>query len=123
MMNVISTFIGKQHYCHHEKRIVNIEQPNIIKQCNMSKGWGGWGGGGGVDCMNQNISAYMINLRTKKWWWPLFQFVVDVTVYNVYQIYRLSHLNKNLISNHLEFLNSIMDDFSKSYRVIAMTSS
>ena len=57
----------------------------------------------------------MVNLRTKKWWWPLFQFVVDVTVYNVYQIYRLSHLNKNLISNHLEFLNSIMDDFSKSY--------
>ena len=63
IMNVISTFIGKQHYCHREKRRVNIEQPNIIKQCHMSKG------GGGVDCMNQNISAYMINLRKKKWWW------------------------------------------------------
>ena len=38
-----------------------------------------------------------------------------MTVNNAHQIYRLSHLNKNLISNHLEFLNSIMDEFSKNY--------
>ena len=36
--------------------------------------------------MDQNISAYMINLRTKKWW--IFLFAVDVTVNNVYQMYR-----------------------------------
>ena len=106
VVNEISTFIGKQRYCHREKRRVNIEQPNIINQYNMSKG--------GVDCMDQNILAYMINLHAKKWWWPLFGYV-DVTVNNAYQIYRLSHLNKNLISNHLEFLNSIMDEFSKNY--------
>ena len=35
----------------------------------------------------------MINLHTKKWWWPLFQFVVDVTINNAYQIYCQSHLN------------------------------
>ena len=38
----------------------NIEQPNIINQYNMSM----WG----VDRMDQNISAYMINLRTNKCW-------------------------------------------------------
>ena len=37
--------------------------------------------------MDQNTSAYMINLRTKKLWWPLFRFVVDVAVNNAYQIY------------------------------------
>ena len=57
VVNVISTFIGKQRYCHREKRRVNIEQPNIINQYNMSKG--------GVDCMDQNILAYMINLHAK----------------------------------------------------------
>ena len=43
--------------------------------------------------MGQYISAYMINLRTSKWWWPFFRFVVDVVVNNVYQIYNQSHLN------------------------------
>ena len=44
---------------------------------------------GEVNHMDQIISVNMINLRTKKWWWPLFRFVVDVAV----QIYRQSHLN------------------------------
>ena len=54
--NAISTFTGKQPikqvkcYFRRKKRRVNIEQPNI----------------GGVDRMDQNISAHMINLRTKK---------------------------------------------------------
>ena len=72
-------------YCHREKRRVNIDQQNIINQYNMPIG--------GDDGMDQNISAYMINLRSKKWWWPLFQLVVDVAVNNSYQIYRQSHLN------------------------------
>ena len=65
--NAISTFTDKQpiqqakRYSHREKRRVNIEQPNIINQYNMSMG------GGGVDNMDQNISAFMINLSTKKW--------------------------------------------------------
>ena len=91
VVNMISTFTGKQpiqqfkRYCHREKRKVNIEQPNIIKQYNMSMG--------GVYRMDQNISVYMINLRTKKWWWQLFRFVVDVAVSNAYQINRQSHIN------------------------------
>ena len=91
VVNVISTFTGKQpvqqakRFCHCEKRRLNIEQPNIMNQYNMSMG--------GVDCMDQNISTYMINLSTKKWWWPLFRFAVDVTVNNAYQICRQSHLN------------------------------
>ena len=53
VVNAISTFTGKQtiqqrkHYCHREKRRVDIEQPNIINQFNMSMR--------GVDCMDQNI--------------------------------------------------------------------
>ena len=91
VVNAIFTFTGRQpiqqakRYCHCEKQRVNIEQLNIINQYNMSMG--------GVDCMDQNISAYMINLSTKKCCWPLFQFVVDVAINNAYQIYHQSHLN------------------------------
>ena len=43
---------------------------------------------GSVDRMDQNNSSYMINLRTKKWLWPLFRVCVDITVNNAFQIYR-----------------------------------
>ena len=89
VVNATSNFTGKQpiqeakRYCHREKRRVKIEQRNIINQYNMSMG--------GVDCRDQNILAYMIDLHTKKWWWPLFRFV-GVAVDNAYQLYRQSHL-------------------------------
>ena len=50
VVNTISTFTGKQpiqqvkRCCHREKRRVNIEEPNIINQYNMSMG-----GRGGVE--------------------------------------------------------------------------
>ena len=39
---------------------------------------------GGVDRMDQNIVAYMINLQSRKWWWTLFTFVLDVSANNAY---------------------------------------
>ena len=44
VVNAVSTFTGKQqiqqvkHYYHHEKRRVNIEQPNVMNQYNMAMG-------------------------------------------------------------------------------------
>ena len=96
-------------YCHREKRRVNIEQQNIINQYNMPIG--------GDDGMDQNISAYMINLRSKKWWWPLFQLVVDVAVNNSYQIYRQSHLNpRECRLDALGFRRAIVDAHYRLYR-------
>ena len=91
VVNAVSTLTGKQpiqqvkRYCHHKNRRVNIEQSNIINQYYMSMRR--------VDRMDQNISTYMITLHTKKWWWPRFRFVVDVTVNNTHQIYLKFHLN------------------------------
>ena len=42
---------------------------------------------GGVDPMDQNIVAYMINLQSKKRWWPLLRFVLD-------QLYCMRSLNQ-----------------------------
>ena len=85
------TFIGKnpiqqvKRFCKKERKPVEINQPNNINVYNQSMG--------GVDRMDQNIAAYMINLCSKKWWWSLFRFVVDVFVNNALQLYRLRNLN------------------------------
>ena len=41
-----------------------------------------------VDRLDQNASAYMIGLRTKKWWWPIFRYCLDLSANNAYQLYR-----------------------------------
>ena len=57
---------------------------------------------GGVDRMDQNIGAYMINIRSKKWWRPLFRFCVDLAVNNAFQLYRLQPLQQG--EKHLDLL-------------------
>ena len=92
-----------------EKQRVNIEQPKIINQYNVSMG--------GVNRMDQNISVYKINLRTKQWWWPLFRFVVDVAVNNAYQTYCQSHLNPGEYRlDALSFCGAIVDVYYRLYR-------
>ena len=46
-------------YINDEGGRVEIDQPNAISFCNKTMG--------GVDRMDQNIGAYMINIRHKKW--------------------------------------------------------
>ena len=49
---------------------------------------------GGVDRMDQNIGAYMINICNKKWSWPLFRSCVDLAINNAFLLYRLQPLNQ-----------------------------
>ena len=65
---------------------VQIGQPNAVSFYNKTMY--------GVDRMDQNTGAYMINIRNKKWWWPLFRFCVDLAVNNAFQLYRLQPLNQ-----------------------------
>ena len=60
------------------------EQSNFVNQYNVSTGE--------VDCMDQNISTYMINLHTKMVA-ASFLFVVDVAINSAYQRYLQSLLN------------------------------
>ena len=68
-VNALSTLTGKEpiqsvkRFCKKQNKRVDIEQPNILNRYNKSMGI--------VNRMDQNIAAYMINLQSKKWWWPL----------------------------------------------------
>ena len=89
-MTAASTLYGKEpmkrahRYIKDKGGRVEIDQPNSISVYNKTIG--------GVDRMDQNIGAYMINIRSKKWLWPLFRFCVDLAVNNAFQLYRLQPL-------------------------------
>ena len=66
LVNIISMFAEKEpqnkvkRYSQNKKKKIDILQPNVVNVYNRFMG--------GVDCMDQNISKYMIHLRSKKWW-------------------------------------------------------
>ena len=92
VVTVASTLYGKEpmkrvrRYIKDKGGRVEIDQPNSISVYNKNMG--------GVDRMDQNIGAYMINIRSKKWWWPLFRFCVDLAINNAFQLYRLQPLQQ-----------------------------
>lgn len=63
-----------------ENKSVLISQPFIVSQYNKNMG--------GVDRCDQNISLYRISMRSKKWWWPLFAWTIDMVVQNSWILYR-----------------------------------
>lgn len=46
---------------------------------------------GGTDQMDANLNVYRIGIRGKKWWWPIFTWLVDVCVQNAWIIYKNLH--------------------------------
>lgn len=60
--------------------------------------------------MDKNPAAYLINLRSKKWWWSLFKFVLDSSINNSFQLNRMRNLDqgeKRL--DAIEFIIVIVD--------------
>ena len=72
---------------------------------------------GRVDRLDQNIATYMIGHRSKKWWWPIFRFCVDLSANNAFQIYR--HQKEDPGQKPLDLLGfrcSIVDTYCRRYR-------
>ena len=75
-------------------------------------------GMGGVDRLNQNFAAYVTNYWSKKSWWPVFRFCVDVAVNNAFQLYRVQARSAHFDSFDLfGFRRSIVDTYNKRYKV------
>lgn len=62
--------------CKH----IQVSIPHVIHVYNQYMG--------GTDRMDQNINAYRIAVRGKKWWWPLFTWLIDVAVQNAWLLAR-----------------------------------
>lgn len=59
---------------------VKVSQPYLIAKYNKSMG--------GTDRMNQNVNAYRIGIRSKKYYWTLFTWILDVSIQNSWILYK-----------------------------------
>lgn len=57
-------------YDRKERRRKQVTMPRAIGLYNHAMG--------GVDRFDQNMAAYETHLRSKKWWWPMFRFSLDL---------------------------------------------
>ena len=59
-----------------EKRRIDIDRPHVIERYNKTMG--------GTDCQDQHINNYHTGIRGKKWWFPLFTWLVDARIQNAW---------------------------------------
>lgn len=63
-----------------KKKDVLVDIPYSVQNYNDNMG--------GTDRMDQNINAYRVSIRGKKWWWCLFTWMLDVAVQNAWLLAR-----------------------------------
>ena len=77
-----------KRWSQSEKKDIEVEQPHSIQMCNKYMG--------GVDRFDQNVNKLRIGIRMKKWWWPLYSWMLNVSVQNAWQVYRDISQNQQL---------------------------
>ena len=67
----MNTIWKREELTRKHKKNVNIPTPEAVREYNL--------GMGGTDCMDQNINAYRVSVRGKKWWWFIFTWLLDAS--------------------------------------------
>lgn len=67
---------------------------------------------GGTYLMDQNISTYRLGIRSKKWWWCIFTWLIDVSISNAWILYKKGH---NTQLSQLDFRRNIAQTYLKKY--------
>lgn len=72
-----------QRWSQHQKKLISVSQPTMFRLYNQ--------GMGGVDQLDQQVACYRTRIRQRKWWWPIFVYLFDVTVVNSWYLFRKVH--------------------------------
>lgn len=71
-----------KRYSKAEHKHIQVPRSFAISQYNS--------GMGETDLMDGDDSRYRIAIRSKKWWWVIFTWLIDVSIVNAWVIYRKS---------------------------------
>lgn len=90
-------------YSQAEKKKITISRPNAIAKYNRYMG--------GTDRMDENVALYRIGVRSKKWWWSIFTWLLDTMVHNSWNLLRKSGRD----IRQLEFRREIVTTYLTRY--------
>lgn len=81
-----NSIVKTSRWCRITKTKKQIDQPEIIANYNIAMG--------GVDKMDSLVAGYRTRIRQRKWYWPIFAYLVDVSVSNAWLLMK-KHLPKD----------------------------
>lgn len=107
---IASTLVGSQPVSHtyrysraDRKRII-VGRPCVVAEYNVNMC--------GVDRFDQNVAAYRISYRGKKWWSSIFTWIIDACAQNAWQLHRRHYPNMS----QADFKREIAIYYCKHYR-------
>ena len=92
--------------------------PEKLRQLGMPETLQYGKNGAGVGLFDQNLSAYRVQIRAKKWWWPLFAWSLNAQAVNAWMFLKKNGSAMSL----LEFIRHIVNSTLMSYGAIRRTS-
>lgn len=96
-----------KRWCRLSKKKINIQQPACVVRYNTYMG--------GVDQLDQNISTYRIGIRNRKWYWPLISYLLNASMNNAWQLYRLTPKGKEDPKDLLSFTRFVVQTYFRLY--------
>ena len=72
---------------------------------------------GGVDKMDNMVANYRTRMRQRKWWWPIFAYLFDVSVVNAWLLMRSIHPEEPVCLSLLLFRRTLALMLLHSYGV------
>ena len=66
---------------------------------------------GGADQMDQSIAFYLPFIRNCKWYWPLFLYSVEVSLYNSWLLYRSLEENCSFLDHIQSIIMSCLQTY------------
>lgn len=72
---------------------------------------------GGTDLMDECIATYRIGIRSKKWYWSIFTWILDVAINNAWLLYRKNYPK----TSNLEFRRELVQVYFSRYGVAPKT--
>lgn len=102
-------------YSRIEKSKIPVEIPQLIHHYNLHMG--------GVDIADQFVASYRCRIRSKKWWWPLFAWSIDISCVQGWLLYRRLGHNIPLLNFRRECAIFLLKSFGESRKVPGVRSS
>ena len=70
---------------------------------------------GGADLFDQFVSTYRVRFKSKKWWWPLFAWVVNASTTNAWILFRtVKKQNIGMLEFQREIVMTILASFGRN---------
>lgn len=91
------------------KKHITVDQPASVILYNTYMG--------GVDRMDENIASYRINIRNKKWYWPMISYLLSVSMNNAWLLYRMNPKGREEYLDFLGFIRYVVRAYLAAYRV------